>query len=314
MARKLIVEIVGDTRALENSFKKADDGASKFGKRFGTVAKGAGIAGLAIGGAVAVGLKAAIDSANQHALALNQTKAVLKSTGGAARVTAKHITGLADSIVKSTGVDDLATQAGENLLLTFTNLKNGVGKGNDIFDQTVGIMTDMSVALGQDTKSSAIQLGKALNDPVKGITALSRVGVSFTQKQKDQIKALVKSGDTMKAQKVILRELNKEFGGSAKAAGQTLPGQLNILKARLDDVAQKVGEKLVPALLKVVDFASKNLPKVIDKFNDVVAFVRKHWPEISKIISKVVEDRLGEDRADPRSDHQDRGRGDPPED
>jgi hypothetical protein len=52
----------------------------------------------------------------------------------------------------------------------------------------------MSVALGQDMSASAIQLGKALNDPIKGVTALQKVGVSFTQSQKDQIATLVESG------------------------------------------------------------------------------------------------------------------------
>jgi len=30
----------------------------------------------------------------------------------------------------------------------------------------------MSTAMGQDLKSSAIQLGKALNDPIQGVAAL----------------------------------------------------------------------------------------------------------------------------------------------
>src|SRR5262245_66611796 len=81
----------------------------------------------------------------------------------------------------------------------------------------------MSAALGQDGKASAIQLGKALNDPIKGVTALQRVGVSFTKSQKNQIKALVESGNTLGAQKVILRELGKEFGGAAKAATDPTP-------------------------------------------------------------------------------------------
>ena len=76
----------------------------------------------------------------------------------------------------------------------------------------------MSVALDQDMKSSAIQVGKALNDPVKGMTALSRVGVSFTEKQKDMVKHLEKTGHHLEAQKIILHELKKEFGGSAAAA------------------------------------------------------------------------------------------------
>ena len=47
---------------------------------------------------------------------------------------------------------------------------------------------------GQASRS-AIQVGKALNDPIKGVTALHRVGVQFTERRRDQIEALVESGD-----------------------------------------------------------------------------------------------------------------------
>jgi acid phosphatase family membrane protein YuiD len=83
-----------------------------------------------------------------------QTAAVLKSTGGEANVTAKHVSNLATAISRKTGIDDEAIQSGENLLLTFTKIRNEAGKGNDVFDQATRITNDMSVALGQDLKSS----------------------------------------------------------------------------------------------------------------------------------------------------------------
>ncbi|MES2155937.1 MAG: hypothetical protein V4510_12455, partial [bacterium] len=69
-----------------------------------------------------------------------------------------------------------------------------------------------------------IKVGKALNDPTKGLTALSRVGILFTDQQKKQIKALQKSGDLLGAQKIILKELGTEFGGSFAAKGKTATG------------------------------------------------------------------------------------------
>jgi len=150
--------------------------------------------------------------------AIRQTNAVLTSTGGAANISGQGITDLTDKLSKKTATDQAVIRSGENMLLTFTNVKNEVGAGNDIFNQATGTILDMSKALGQDTKSSAIQLGKALNDPIKGVTALQRVGVTFTAQQKDQIKTMVASNNTMGAQKIILAELNKEFGGSAAAA------------------------------------------------------------------------------------------------
>ena len=226
---------------VQGATKKGSSGLQKFG----TAAKwasGVALAGLAIGAKVAWGEV----SEGQQVMA--QTEAVLKSTGGAAGVTAKDVEGLAGSLSRMTGVDDEAIQAGENLLLTFTKVRNEAGKGNDIFNQATRTMLDMSVALGQDTKASAIQLGKALNDPIKGVTALQRVGVSFTAAQKEQIKALVESGDTLGAQKLILQELNTEFGGSAKAAGETLPGQLNKAKVAFSNLAGDLLTVLIPAI------------------------------------------------------------------
>jgi hypothetical protein len=168
----------------------------------------------------------------------------LKSTGGAANVTAGAVSDLADALSLKTGIDDEAIQSGENLLLTFRDIRNEAGKGNDIFNQTTAIMEDMSVALGQDTKSSAIQLGKALNDPIRGMTALRRVGVTFNDAQTNLITKLQDSGDLLGAQKVILAELTKEFQGSAEAQ-KTASAQMSV---QFENLAESVGRVLAPAV------------------------------------------------------------------
>lgn len=271
MARRLEVEIIGDSRSLERALGRSSQAGSRFGSALRGVAKGAAFAigGAALGG-IAVTLRQGISEFSQAAKVSAQTAAALRSTGGAANVTAKEIDALASSLMRKSGIDDEAIKSGENLLLTFTNIRNEAGKGNDIFNQATRAITDMSVALGQDMKSSAIQAGKALNDPIKGVTALQRVGVSFTAAQKDQIKALVESGKTMDAQKLILRELNKEFGGSAEAAGSTLPGKLNILKETFNNLAGDLIAKAVPAVTSFVGFiADKGLPK-LEQFFGVI--------------------------------------------
>ena len=119
-------------------------------------------------------------------------------------MTAGHVDTLATALMKKSGVDDEAIASGENLLLTFTNIRNEAGKGNDIFDQTTQAALDMSVAMGTDVKTSAMQLGKALNDPVKGMTRLQKVGVTFTDAQKEQVAAMQKTDDRIGAKKNIL--------------------------------------------------------------------------------------------------------------
>lgn len=247
------IKIVGDEsdfkRALDDSAKSTD----KFGSKMSKLGKTAAVAGVAGFGALFGVVKVGFDELKGAQEVTAQTEAVIKSTGGSANVTAKQVDELASALSRKSGVDDEVIASGENLLLTFTNIRNEAGKGNDIFNQATTIANDMSVALGQDMKSSAIQLGKALNDPIKGITALSRVGVSFTAQQKEQITALVKSGDTMKAQKLILAELNKEFGGSAEAAGNTLSGQLNKAKNSFEELSASIVTLLVPALTTVAN-------------------------------------------------------------
>jgi len=238
----IIVPIGVDTSGLTRGLSQGTSGLRKFGKMAALVGGAA-----ALGGLVAT-LKIGVDEFMQAQKVMAQTGAVLKSTGGAANVTAGRITSMSESLMKLSGVDDEAIQSGQNLLLTFTKIRNETGAGNKIFDQATLAMTNLSVAMGKDLNSSAILVGKALNDPVKGVGALSRAGVQFTASQKDTIKALVESGDVMGAQKMILRELETQFGGSAKAAGQTLPGQLNILKETFRNVAAGLVTTFIPYL------------------------------------------------------------------
>ncbi len=276
MARRVKVDLVGDARSMNHAFKSAGVQANKFGREAsrtrriaGAAFKGLGIAG-AIGGALVVkGLVSSVKAAMESQKVQAQTAAALKSTGSVANVTAKRIANLANSISQKTGIDDEAIQSTENLLLTFTKIRNEVGKGNNIFDQATVAVQDMSVALGQDGKSSAIQLGKALGDPVKGMTALRRVGVTFSQDQVDLVKKLVATGHTLTAQKLILREVKKEFGGSATAAGKTFGGQMARLRVNVENLQERIGTLLLPVLTrwaaKINDWLAKakNQRKVI---------------------------------------------------
>jgi hypothetical protein len=201
--------------------------------------------------------KLAADEMVEAQKANAQTAAVLKSTGGVANVSAKHVNKLATSLLDLTGIDDQVVQGAENMLLTFTNVRNEVGKGNKIFDRATVTALDMSTALGVDAPKAAMMLGKALNDPARGITALRRVGVTFTDQQTKQIKEMVKSGKTMQAQKMILRELNREFGGSAAAAGKTWPAQWARFREQLAGLGAELLRTLMPTFEKLVGHLSK---------------------------------------------------------
>ena len=157
------VRFLGDTKDLKKATDDADGMLGKVGSSIGGMAKTAAMVGVPALAAFGVAsVKAFADSEKVAA----QTEAVLKSTGGTAKVTADHVGTLAGSLSMLSGVDDEVIQSGENVLLTFTNIQNKVGKGNDIFDQATKTALDMSTALGTDLQSANIQLGKALTDPI----------------------------------------------------------------------------------------------------------------------------------------------------
>lgn len=195
-------------------------------------------------------LGAATEAQNAQA----QLNAVLESTGGIAGVSAEAANSYADSLSQVTAFDDEAILGGESMLLTFTNI------GQDVFPTATQTMLDMSQALGQDLGSSAMQLGKALNDPINGVTALRRVGVQFTDDQEAMIKSMVEGGDAAGAQSLILGELQKEFGGSAEAAGQTMAGQMAILGTATGNLKEDLGTALFPVLQQLVEIAQQLMP------------------------------------------------------
>jgi len=149
--------------------------------------------------------------------------------------------------------------------------------------------------MGGSSSDSAIRLGRALSDPVKGVSALTRVGVVFTKSQKDSIAAMVKHGDVAGAQSVILKELQTEFGGSAKAAGQSLPGQMAIAKRSFEDLSETVVTGLLPAFTTTLSGinsfiggvrASFEKGGISQVFTDLGSKISAAWPGIQAQLSK----------------------------
>lgn len=227
-------------------------------------------AGAAFGG-LAVLVKQSIDAADEATKVQAQLEAVLKSTGNAAGLYAEDILDQAKALQKVTTFGDEAITSTANLLLTFTNIKGAV------FQEALPAILDMSVALGQDLKGSAIQVGKALNDPINGITALRKVGVAFTDEQQKQIEVLVKSGKTMEAQRMILKELGTEFGGSAQAQAETFGGKMTQLKEQIGDLMEAIGVGFIPLLTKITTF----LQPIIDQITT--------WIELNpELVGKII--------------------------
>ncbi|ACL71484.1 hypothetical protein Tgr7_0386 [Thioalkalivibrio sulfidiphilus HL-EbGr7] len=194
-------------------------------------------------GALGVGfsIRAVFQATIEQERVLAQLDARIRSTGGAAGYTRDELAKMAAELQQVTTYGDEAVMAMQGVLLTFTQVR-----GAEFRDAT-GLILDMATALGQDLQSAAMQVGRSLNDPIQGITALNRAGVQFTQDQRELVRQLVETGDVAGAQRVILKELETQFGGSAKAARNTFGGALQALRNAVGDLFEAEGGGLVSA-------------------------------------------------------------------
>ncbi|RZJ19126.1 MAG: hypothetical protein EON91_02715 [Brevundimonas sp.] len=155
-----------------------------------------------------------LQGSQDAAAAAGQVNAALESMGGASGKTFEQLEKTAVTLRDLSGMDDdeILTKVTANLL-TFGNV------AGDVFDRAQLSILNVSARLGQDLQASTMMVGKALNDPIRGLAALRRVGIQFTAQQEDQIRAMQGVGDMAGAQAIMLGELERQFGGAAEAAG-----------------------------------------------------------------------------------------------
>lgn len=184
---------------------------------------------------------AAIDGARAQAAAMSQVDAAIKSMGNQAGLSSEQLAKFADKLEMNSLVDadEILVKSTANLL-TFGNI------AGETFLKAQQAAVDMAARMGSDVQSATIMIGKALNDPAKGLSALSKAGIQFTDSQKETIKSLQKGGDVAGAQAIMLAELNKQFGGAAAAAAKADP--MRQVMVKLGQAGDAIGEKLLPIL------------------------------------------------------------------
>ncbi len=242
---------------------------------------------------------AAVNRAEEMNSAYAITEQVLVQTQGAANVTAQEIKTLSKEQSLLTGVDKKLVTEGNNVLLTFKNIANQAGEGNKIFARTSEVMLDLGAVLGGDAKSAAIQLGKALNDPIKGVASLQRIGVTFTDQQKEQIRTMQASGDILGAQKIILAELESQVGGTAEASADATDKIANSFKEMQEAAGNAILpiiEGLVPAFVRLGGAAPAIISNITLGFSAMENVLRKatfQWTEQNETLFQVNR-RMGE--------------------
>ena len=221
---------------------RARDAVKKFGKDWSSVISTAAVGALT--GAIASAANHWQELANIQAVSDSQLRAGIASTGAVAGRTAEQLIAASEELEDKTlkFFDKENIKDAQAILLTFTQVRGAV------YDQAMPAILDMSARLGTDLKQQAMQVGKALNDPLLGITALRRAGVQLTESQTAQVEKLMAAGKKEEAQMILLAELNNQFGGSAVAAGNAGAGAWRDMVKELDGVREELGFAIIPLL------------------------------------------------------------------
>jgi hypothetical protein len=249
----LVVGIGANTKKLDEELGKAQRKLKYFGKNTKALGKSLSIgltAPLAIMGATSV------RAFQVQAKAIAQVEAGLKSTGSQAGFTSKQLQAMASDLQSKTLFgDETILKDATAQLLTFTNISG------EQFARTQQAALDLATRLDGDLKGASIQLGKALNDPVANLSALSRSGIQFSDEQKAVIKSMAETGRLAEAQTLILDELNRQYGGSAEAAAKA-DGGFTQLANSFGDLQEAIGQQLIPILRPLVDWLTQTVAKM----------------------------------------------------
>jgi len=259
-------------RGLKNSAKKTkkfgDTAESSFDDTSRSIKKMAIAAGAAfiafkVGGKIISEVSESVKLYNVQARAETKLAAVLKATGNAAGFTSDELIRMAGGLQNVTNFGDEAIINAQGMLATFTKI------GHEAFPEATKAVLDLSEVMDQDLKTSALQIGKALNDPILGVSALGRAGIQFSQDQKDMIKSLVKSNDLLGAQKIILGELENQFGGVAVALSQDFEGTSESIGNIIGDLQEGLGSGFVDNTIDPMKELLFNLKETAPALNQV---------------------------------------------
>jgi len=239
------------SNSISMDMARAQTSISKLKGTFGGIASFVSVAGI-----VAFGNKA-IEAFGESQAAIANVEAGIASTNNQLGISSRMFQNLAAGFQKvSIFDDDSILQNVTAQLQTFTNI--GKNNFNRVQQAALDVTTKIKgiSASSEDLRSTSIMLGKAMNDPIRGMTALRRVGISFSEQTINRVKALASSGRLGAAQVTMLKEIETQYGGAAKALAETAKGMELVKKNTIGDQMEKLGATLEPIKRVLLDIAS----------------------------------------------------------
>jgi hypothetical protein len=249
--QQVIVSVLGDTKNFSRSMKNSS--AIMKGFQLAVVAAVVGM-GKAFTDFIGDSITAAEDAVAVQRRFENMTKQS-GLFGDATSYVTKRIEDYARAQSFATGVDDEAILAAATKVMAFKNVAQSAGILNGVYDRTIAVSLDLASVLGgtgdglSNVEAIAPKLAKALENPIKYMGLLARVGVVLTEVEKQKITKLQETNGIYAAQDYLLQQLEGRYAGAAEAGAKSSEK----IQARFEDLKEQVGDKLLPAIETLAD-------------------------------------------------------------
>lgn len=213
---------------------------------------------MLVGGVAATAFGLSLHAAEENEIAVKRLEQVYRSMGRNVQEASKHSQEYASKLEFQIGVEDEAIMAVQAKIATFKSVSDATALMNGHFDRATKLAFDLQATGFGEASSNAVQLGKALEDPVKGITALRKAGITFTETEKKRIAVLMAANKATEAQELVLKAIESQVGGVAEATTTSTAKA----KVAWSEVTETLGKALLPTFTNIVNKITEIIPKI----------------------------------------------------
>ena len=274
---KAIVSLELSTAKYQAELKAAQgETAASTGAMGSSMGKFSGFAGtamLAVGAAVVAGVAVSIKAASDLNEQINKTKEVFEGSAGA-------VLAWSETTAEGFGISDRAALQAAG---SFGQILDAAG----LAESATSTMSMSLVELAADLSSfNNIEPDVVLEKLQSGLAGMARhlreVGVflsaarveteAYTSGIAEQGEELTDAQKIQARYNIILEDTTKAQGDFARTVGDSLPNQLRVMKAELEETAGAVGEVLLPVVLDFVHLL-ENLVPLLEKVAQLISYL-----------------------------------------
>lgn len=180
-----------------------------------TLSAGVGISALA------VAVKTATSEAADYEQAMFKVNAMLEATGHISGLTADEIAKMSRTLGDATLTNEKEALSAAAALLRFTNVQN------EFFERTLKAGQDAAAVFGGGLLQNITKIGRALDNPRRGLEVLERNLITVSAEWKENVIAMFEAGQEAEAQEEIFKKLANTLGTGEGEANEGMRGALD---------------------------------------------------------------------------------------